>query len=304
MSGPAVKGGGKVERTLALAGGRALLLEVAGNPDGPVVLVHHGTPGSRLLFSDHVADAETRGICLVGYDRPGYGGSTRQRGRSVADAAADARAIADVLGVDRLLTWGISGGGPHALACAALAPDLVVAAASLASVAPYGAQGLDYYAGMGELNVEDVQLSLADPSASETKTENEREELLNAQPEDLLEQWASILSDVDARVATGKFAKELLASMKTGLAPGPGGFIDDSFVFVRPWCFDVAAIEVPVLLWHGRHDRFVPFGHGEWLSRQIPNVEAHLSDEDGHLTLYYRIGEVHGWLLDRLAERS
>ncbi len=289
-----------MERIISLAGGRKLHLEVEGADHGEVVLVHNGTPNSRLLFPPHVADAEARGIRLVGYDRPGYGGSSRQIGRSVAGAADDARAIAAALGVDRMLTWGMSGGGPHALACAALAPDLIVAAASLASLAPYGAPGLDFFAGMGELNAEDFQLSINDPPAFEVKSSAERDELLQATPEGLLEQWGSLLSDVDAGAATGDLAAYLIDAMQSGLAPGPGGYIDDSFAFARPWGFEPADIKVPILLWHGRKDHFVPFGHGEWLAAQIPGVEAHLSDNDGHLTLVQKVGDVHDWLLGHL----
>ncbi|MGO9582327.1 MAG: alpha/beta fold hydrolase [Acidimicrobiales bacterium] len=289
-----------MERIISLAGGRKLHLEVEGADHGEVVLVHNGTPNSRLLFPAHVVDAEARGIRLVGYDRPGYGGSSRQIGRSVSDAVDDARAIAAALGVDRMLTWGISGGGPHALACAALAPDLIVAAASLASLAPYGAPGLDFFSGMGELNVEDFQLLINDPPAFEAKASAERDELLQATPEGLLEQWGSLLSDVDAGAATGDLAEYLIDAMQSGLAPGPGGYIDDSFAFVRPWGFEPSDIKVPVLLWQGREDRFVPFGHGEWLAAQIPGVEAHLSDNDGHVTLMQKVGDIHDWLVRHL----
>jgi pimeloyl-ACP methyl ester carboxylesterase len=289
-----------MDQVVTLEDGRKLQLEVAGADEGEVVLVHSGTPGSRRLFPDHVADAETKGIRLVGYDRPGYGGSSRKPGRSVSDAVDDVRAIAKALEVDRLLTWGISGGGPHALACAALAPDLVVAAASLASIAPYRASGLDYYAGMGQLNVEDIELSIENPAAYEEKAAADRKELLAATPDDLLQQWESILSEVDARAATGELAEFLIDSMHIGFAPGPEGYIDDSFVFVRPWGFDPAKIQIPVLLWHGREDKFVPFGHGEWLAGRIPGVEAHLSDDEGHLTLVSRVPEVHDWLLSKL----
>jgi pimeloyl-ACP methyl ester carboxylesterase len=286
-----------MEQTVSLPDGRQLRIEVAGAAGGEVVLVHHGTPGSRLLFPSHVADAAARGVRLVGYDRAGYGGSTRRHGRSVADVVGDMRAIAGALGVDRVVTWGISGGGPHALACAALAPDLVVAAASLASVAPYDASGLDFFSGMGDLNIEDIRLSIDDPGAFQAKAGADCEELLAAKPEDLLVQWESLLSDVDAKVVTGDLATHLLDEMHEGVARGADGYIDDSFAFVRSWGFEPADIRVPVLLWQGRQDRFVPFGHGEWLARQIPGVEAHLSDDDGHLTLLDKVGDVHGWLL-------
>jgi pimeloyl-ACP methyl ester carboxylesterase len=124
--------------------GRTLAIEEAGDPGGRPVLVHAGTPNSRHLYPPAVADAAARGLRLIGYDRPGYGGSTPQPGRSAADCAADVQGICAELGIDRLAMWGISGGGPHVLACAALLPDLVVAAASLASLAPVGAEGLEW----------------------------------------------------------------------------------------------------------------------------------------------------------------
>src|SRR5439155_6883908 len=93
------------------------------------VLRISGTPGSSTISQAHARDAEQRGIRLFSYDRPGYGGSTRQKGRAVADCAADVTAVCDDLGVDRLRVWGISGGGPHALAAAALLPERVAAVA-------------------------------------------------------------------------------------------------------------------------------------------------------------------------------
>src|SRR5581483_666390 len=133
----------------------------------------NGTPNSRHLYGPACADAAARGLRLIGYDRPGYGGSSPQPGRTVADCAADVRAICAELGIGRLATWGISGGGPHVLACAALLPDLVAAAASLASPAPYGAEGLDYFAGMGQDNVDDMKLLLADEEAARAKAESD-----------------------------------------------------------------------------------------------------------------------------------
>src|SRR5690348_5574117 len=135
--------------------GRTLRVHEAGAAEGPVVLVHQGTPMSGRLYEPHMRDAEKRGIRLLAYDRPGYGGSSPAPDRSVADAAADSAALADALGIERFAVWGISGGGPHALACAAQLPDRVVATASLASVAPIDAEGLDWLAGMGEMNLEE-----------------------------------------------------------------------------------------------------------------------------------------------------
>jgi pimeloyl-ACP methyl ester carboxylesterase len=137
---------GRAQSGIQLPDGRTLAVEDSGDPAGRPVLVHTGTPNSRHLYGPNVQDAAARGLRLISYDRPGYGGSSPQPGRTVADCAGDVRTICAELGIDRLATWGISGGGPHVLACAALLPDLVTAAASLASPAPFGAEGLDYFA--------------------------------------------------------------------------------------------------------------------------------------------------------------
>jgi pimeloyl-ACP methyl ester carboxylesterase len=292
--------GGNVQRTVQTSDGRTLAVEDSGDPAGRPVLVHNGTPNSRHLYGPNARDAAERGLRLIGYDRPGYGGSTPQPGRTVADCAADVRAICAALGIDRLATWGVSGGGPHVLACAALLPDLVTAAASLASPAPFGADGLDYFAGMGQDNVDDTRLFLADEAAARAKTDKDREELLAASPDDLAAGMASLISPTDAAVLNGELAEYLASSMQDGMAPGSQGWWDDNCM-VRPWGFDLADIAVPVLLLHGRQDMFVPFGHGEWLAAHIPGVEARLLDHDGHLTLVENhLPEVHAWLSDRL----
>ncbi len=279
------------------ADGRALAVRVSGDPGGRPVLVHMGTPNSRLLYGGNTADAAARGLRLISYDRPGYGGSAPHPGRAVADCAADVRAICAALGVDRLAMWGISGGGPHVLACGALLPDLVVGIASLASLAPYGAEGLDYFDGMGQGNVDDVRLLLADKIAARAKVERDRADFLAASPQDLAEGMKTLLSPADAAVFTGDLAEYLSMSMKDGLAPGPEGWWEDGLAHLAPWGFDLGDITVPVLVMHGRNDRFVPFGHGGWLAAHVPGAEAMLLDDDGHLTLLERrIPEVHAWL--------
>ncbi len=289
------------EHRVAVEDGRVLQVLERGDGDGKPVLVHNGTPNSRLMYEPDVRLAERQGIRLISYDRPGYGGSTPHPGRTVADCARDVRAIAAGLGIERLAVWGISGGGPHALACAALLPDLVPAVGVLASSAPWGADGLDYFAGMGELNADDTRLFLEDRAAARAKCEQDRLEALEVSAEQLHEGLKTLLSPVDAAVLTGEFAQFLVECMRSGLAPGAEGWWEDDVAFMEPWGFELGSIRTPVLLYHGRHDRFVPFGHGEWLAGQIPGVQAELSDDDGHLTLTDRhLEQIHAWLLERL----
>src|SRR5439155_24521589 len=190
--------------------------------------------------------------------------------------------------------WGISGGGPHALAAAALLPERVAAVAALASAAPYDAEGLDFFAGMGEKNVEEFGVIFEGEEAHRASMEEQRAQLLEAKPEDLLDLWQTLLGPADREVATGAFAAELLEHVRAGIGPGGDGWLDDDLAFVGPWGFDLGAIRIPVLLWQSEQDKFVPFGHGVWLAEHIPGVEARLTPDDGHLTLIRRrIPEVH-----------
>lgn len=282
--------------------GRTLCTEVAGRRGGPAIIVHQGMPNSRLLFEPWIEDAERRGAMIISYDRPGYGGSTPNPGYRVADGAADTRAVADALGLERFVVWGISGGGPHALACAALLPDRVAAAATLGSSAPFNAEGLDFFAGMGQDNVEDIKLQLADPSAARRKTEQDRQEMLALGPEEIAEHAKSLISSADVAAMAGPFGGHLYREIQSGMAPGSEGWWEDGESDLAPWGFALTQIRVPVKVWHGGQDQFVPFSHGQWLAARIPGAESCLREEDGHLTVAAgRIGEVHEWLLARLA---
>lgn len=288
-------------RTISTESGCKICISEAGQRNGVPVLVLRGTPHSRLLYGRWIEDAQSRGIRLICYERPGYGGSTRQPGRTVAGAANDVAAIARELGLDRLLIWGISGGGPHALACAALLPDLVVAAAALALAAPYPAEGLDYFAGMGEDNVADFKATLKCGEIHRQAVEATASKLLHADLETLVQALRSLLSPVDAAVLTTDFASFALRSVREGIGESRDGMIDDDIAHMTPWGFELGQIRIPVLLMHGEQDQFVPASHSKWLARRIPNVEARILPDDGHLTLSLRrIPEVHAWLLSKM----
>lgn len=238
---------------------------------------------------------------MISYDRPGYGGSTPCPGRTVASAAEDVTAIANELNLKRLLIWGFSGGGPYALACAALLPDLVVAVAALASFAPYSATGLDWLAGMGEGNVAVFGAALKGREAVQQRVEAASPGMINADSANLIEVFRPFLCPADVAVFTEDFADYLLNGIREGIKERRDGWIEDYLMFITSWGFKLSQIRIPVLLLHGKQDRFVPFSHGEWLAGKIPNVDARLLADDGHLTLItHRIPEVHAWLLDKM----
>lgn len=270
---------------VSLPEGRSLELLIQGDPDGVPVVFHHGSPGAAAPFGPFDRAAAERGIALASFCRPGFGDSTRLEGRRVADAAIDAAAVADHLGRDRFLTAGWSGGGPHALACAALLPERVRAAATIAGVAPYDAEGLDWTAGMGEENRIEYPLAARDPEGSLAWMRPHVEALAVVEAEEIVAEFGSVISEIDAAQVTGEFGENLAASFRAAFRNGPWGWWDDDQAFVHPWGFDLASIQVPVSIWQGAQDLMVPFGHGEWLVRHIPTARPRLFPEHGHLSL-------------------
>lgn len=281
-------------------GGRSLRVLDSGGDGDAGVLFLHGTPSSALPYAPNAEDARSRGLRFVSYDRPGYAGSDPQPGRTVADAAADVDAIADALQIERLGVWGISGGGPHALAVAALS-ERVAAVASLASPAPLDAEGLDWFDGMGELNIHEFGLAQQGRDALEPSLRELADALRMATPTQLADELQTLLSAPDTAVLTGELAEWLHASFGEAVAERLDGWIDDDLAFLAHWGFRPTEPRVPLLLWHGEQDHFVPVAHGRWLAEHIPGADVRITAEDGHLTLQQtRVPDVHAWLAARL----
>jgi pimeloyl-ACP methyl ester carboxylesterase len=290
-----------IEHTIPTMSGRLISVVESGKPDGIPVLVFHGTPGSRLLYQDWIEDAQRRGIRLISYDRPGYGGSTPQEGRSVGSAAGDVAAIAEALALERLLLWGASGGGPHVLACAALLPDLVAAAAVLACAAPYPSKGLDWLAGMGQDNIMEFNAAIQSRELIQQFTEKEAGNMLKMDADLLVQMYRSILSPLDVAVFSDEYGHFVLNRVRDGIRERRDGWVDDDIAFTTPWGFDLDKIRIPVLLLHGEQDQAVPVAHGKWLAGKIPGVDARFFPNDGHLTVVMRsIPDVHAWLLSKM----
>jgi len=272
-----------VRETLEV-GGRRIEIERSG-PDGAqsVVFFHTGTPSAGIMFEPMVAAGAARGLRHVAYSRPGYARSDRRPGRTVADCAADVAAIADQLGIDRFYTVGWSGGGPHALACAALLGDRVIATATLASVAPRDAEGLDWLAGMGEENIQ--EFAAADSGQLIKFLDHMAADYVRVTPEQLHEAFGDLVSPVDVASMTGEFAQYLTDAVKLAVGRGIWGWLDDDLAILHDWGFSLDAIDRPVTIWQGGQDRMVPFDHGRWLADHVAGAKAQLLPDEGHLSL-------------------
>jgi pimeloyl-ACP methyl ester carboxylesterase len=271
-----------VTKIIHVADGREVAVDRWGDPAGMPVFLLHGTPGSRRGPRPRPSVLHRLGINLICYDRPGYGRSSRHRGRTVADAAADVCAIADSLGVDQFCVVGRSGGGPHALACAAQLTPRVLSAAILVGIAPSDAQGLHWDAGMTESNVSEYT---RDNPAAVAHDLSMRAEQIGNDPESMIEFLFPELTAPDRRVV-GDVAirRQLIDTYAEACSNGPHGWIDDVLAFRCPWGFDLSAIQAPVIFWHGSEDVFSPVAHTYWLAERIPSavVEVKVQPNAAH----------------------
>lgn len=270
-----------IGRDLQVGGGRTLRAYDSGG-DGPAVFWHHGTPHTGAILAPLLTGAVERGLRLMTYARPGYGGSTPAPGRDVAGAAEDAAVVADAFGVDRFAVMGASGGAPHALACAALMSGRVSAAAVFAGLAPY-AEERSWFEGM------------ADDSALRAALEGREARLRHAEHAAF---DPAVFTEADWATLNGPWGA-LGEDAGRSAETGPVGQVDDDIAYVSPWGFDPADIAVPVLIIHGDQDRMVPAGHAERLMTMLPNATRWPRPDDGHVSVMTAYGDALDWLTSR-----
>jgi pimeloyl-ACP methyl ester carboxylesterase len=270
------------ERDVRLDDGRMLRVYDSGGADAGdafTVVWHHGSPQTGAPLEPLLSAAASRGIRLLSYGRPGYGGSSPHPGRTAASAAADVAQVADALGVSRFAVMGASGGGPHALACVALLAGRVTGAVCLAGLAPMTVD-FDWFAGMASDG--GLRAAVAGREArARFAASDEFDETIFTQAD-----WAAL---------SGAWAS-LAADAGRAAAAGPDGLIDDDVAYVTPWGLDVTQIDAPVLLVQGGEDRIVPPAHANWLMRHCPKPELWLRPHDGHVSILEACPLAMDWL--------
>ena len=270
------------ERDVTLPDGRRLHVYDTGPSAGPVVHWHHGTPNIGTPPAPLFAAAERLGVRWISHDRPGYGPSSPHAGRDVASAAGDAAAVADALGVERFAVMGHSGGAPHALACAALLTGRVTRAVCGAGLAPFGADGLDWFAGMtpsGAASLRAARRGRAAKEAHEASAAYDPEMFTPSDHAALVGEWSWFDAVVGPAVASNE-----------------GGPIDDDLAYVAPWGFAPAQVAAPVVVLHGADDRVVPHAHGAWLAAHLPDAELRTVPSAGHIAVLAEAPAALEWL--------
>jgi len=278
-----------LDRHLVLGDGRRLAYAEWGEPDAFPVFFFHGTPNSRLLHLG--ADLPRRaGVRLVYVDRPGFGQSDQQPGRTLLDWPRDVEALADHLGVDEFGVAGQSGGGAYAFACAFALPQRVVRAAIVSGVGPYAdVDALGDAAASGDL-VRLRSLARTDAAAAEQLAlEIAGEELREIQLDptgDFLERWNRDAPPADRELVDDPVVRAVhVESLRETARRGPKGYARELLIFwTLPWGFTAADVRVPVTVWHGDRDPWVDIAVAEHFAAQ--GCELRLVPGGGHLVLF------------------
>jgi pimeloyl-ACP methyl ester carboxylesterase len=279
---------------MQLIDGGELAWAEMGDPNGYPVFAFHGTPGSRHQVLVEPASARAAGARVIAPDRPGYGASSWRRRRTLEGWANDVAELADHLGIERFAVMGVSGGGPHAAACAGFLPGRVSAAALVSGIAPLAEPGSE--AGMMPNNRLFVRVARKAPAANalpfwlvSVLARRAPTWLVKGMPA----ADAAVLARPEVRSSFLAFAH---ASPTIGRAAA-----QEFGLFARDWGFDLGEVNVPVQVWQGDADVNVPVVHAERLSAAIPGAVLHVVPGEGHLVFVDHLEEI---LRELLASRT
>ncbi len=268
-----------LEGRITLPDGRLLSYAEYWDPAGRPVFYFHGTPGSRLEHAPLPADVGLPPVRLIVPDRPGYGFSSFQRGRRLLDWPADVARLADALGLDQFAVVGVSGGGPHAAACAYALPHRVTGVALVSSLAPTNRPGgLDGLSSLVRIAfrlgryfpwvLPPLVARLADPRNSASAFEAGH--------------WGNLCPSDQGILARPEVSRLMAQSFRESARQGVRAYAQDVAVYARPWGFDLGAIVPLVHLWHGDSDTILPAHMGYYLAASIPRNRLVVVRGGGH----------------------
>ena len=252
------------------------------------IIFHHGTPGHASMWTDWLEAAAAQGIRALSYSRAGYGTSDRNPGRSVLSVNGDIAQLLDLKSITMFVSIGWSGGAPHCIANTFEPRN--VGAISLAGVAAYGVDDLDFLEGMGPENHDEFGAALKGEASIDQWMQENVLGMKSVTGEEIREAFGGLIGEADKAVLQGETADHMAASMRSAIAVSFDGWIDDDLVFIKSWGFDLAAITKPVFLWQGDDDFMVPHAHSYWLEKHIPTATLSFKAGEGHisLTIKYR----------------
>ena len=274
-----------------LGDGRAVGLAAHGDPNGRPVFLLHGTPSSRLGFDVVAEPARARGVRVLCPDRPGIGRSdpAPTSGR-VGDYAAELAALADALEIDSFAVLGYSGGGPFALAAAALLPERVHGVGLVAGVGPLDRPGARESLSKTDVVLLDLCERMPRIAGAVLRAMGAG---TRAAPSMAVRIFKTDLRRADRHALdTDGQGLALMASFVEALRQGPGGVIDDYRIPARQWDFALADVHLPVQLWQGEDDTVVPPARSEDLAEGLPNAVLHRLPGEGHISILRRMGEI------------
>jgi pimeloyl-ACP methyl ester carboxylesterase len=250
-----------------------------------------GSPSTRWKRPENVGAIERSGLRALVYDRPGYGGSTRAPGRTVADAVHDVRALADARGWRRFAISGGSGGGPFALACAALLPERVTRCAVVSGIMPPDVSDLE----RPGLRKGSRLAALGEAALRPYLEETGRDLMAGIEaggPEFPPDPHAPKDAPVPGPALEDPAA---MARLRATFVESHDGWVDDDLAFVRPWGFEMESIRVPVGIWYGKQDANVSNTQSEWLLKHIPGAQDH-GHGGGHVPNVALSGRIYTWM--------
>ena len=271
------------DAAMTLVDGRTLAYTELGDADGPVAMYFHGAPTSRLDLVAYEECFVDRGVRVVSPDRPGFGGSSPQRGRSMLDWPTDVAALADHLRVDRFIAVGLSAGGPYAVACGALLPERVIGVGVANGVTDMGwPPAWDDYD-----PVDASIMHLGDEDAAYRWMEEHY-----GADGSLFFEFTTLAPSDAALLEDQTRAQTLLATIVESFRQGVGGLAADLTIQGRPWPFDPSAVRARTIVLHGDADPYLPVAHGRHTAEVIPNARFVLRPGQGHVSLIREIPQL------------